>query len=278
MLLEIAIGDAYGAGFEFAPQEFVEKNNTMKRYLPHAMGSLQAGQYTDDTQMSLAIAELILDDVAWTHKRVADKFVEVFHRDPRKGYAKGFQALLESVDTGSELIDKIRPNSFRNGAAMRSVPLGVFEDVDELLNKARIQAEVTHNTPMGILSSQAVAIASHVWFHKNGCIQHCYDLLIQHLGLQFNLNWKGRVECDAYQTVCAVLTELHLGHKNRKELLQKCVSFGGDTDSVAAITNGISGDTFDHEVDSFLYQDLENGKYGRDYLEEIDDVLYKKFK
>jgi ADP-ribosylglycohydrolase len=59
MLLELAIGDAYGAGFEYASE--MMKYNDLSRYVQHPrhLGT-RPGMYTDDTQMSLAIAEMAL--------------------------------------------------------------------------------------------------------------------------------------------------------------------------------------------------------------------------
>ena len=89
MLTEIAIADAYGAGFEFSPKEKIQQYNNLERYLPHELYQF-VGKYTDDTQMSIAIAELVLSGSDWSSSQIAAKFVECFKRDERKGYSKGF--------------------------------------------------------------------------------------------------------------------------------------------------------------------------------------------
>jgi len=45
MLLEIGIGDAYGAGFEFAPVKKIENYNNLTSYHAHELG-IVAGNYT----------------------------------------------------------------------------------------------------------------------------------------------------------------------------------------------------------------------------------------
>src|ERR1700730_7350238 len=95
MLLELAIGDAYGAGFEYVDTEMIRQQNTLSGYVKHPRHSIQPGCYTDDTQMSLAIAETIVSDEPWQPAVLADKFVEVFQRDPRQGYVTGFYHFLE---------------------------------------------------------------------------------------------------------------------------------------------------------------------------------------
>jgi ADP-ribosyl-[dinitrogen reductase] hydrolase len=61
MLVECAIGDALGAGFEFTSSYFIKDNFNPKKlsYIQHPSHQIKPGCYTDDTQMSLAIAEFI---------------------------------------------------------------------------------------------------------------------------------------------------------------------------------------------------------------------------
>jgi ADP-ribosyl-[dinitrogen reductase] hydrolase len=85
VLVELAVGDAYGAGFEYVDQSAVWAGNDLSRYVAHPRHRIAPGSYTDDTQMSLAVAEAIVDDLAWTPEALAAKFVQVFKRDPREG-------------------------------------------------------------------------------------------------------------------------------------------------------------------------------------------------
>src|SRR5438105_2700822 len=99
MLLELAIGDAYGAGYEYADQARPNSPHNA-RYLQHPRHKgLKPGMYTDDTQMSIAVAELLVAGTRWSAREIAAKFVEAFHRDPREGYARRFQAFLQQTTT-----------------------------------------------------------------------------------------------------------------------------------------------------------------------------------
>src|SRR5579883_1209184 len=128
MLLELAIGDAYGAGFEYADEMIVTHNN-LARYVQHPRHRIRPGAYTDDTQMSLAIAEAIISGEPWTPERLAQRFVNVFKRDPREGYASGFSHFLQRVEDGQQFLREIRPTSSKSGAAMRAAPLGILPTV-----------------------------------------------------------------------------------------------------------------------------------------------------
>ncbi|SMF03969.1 ADP-ribosylglycohydrolase [Alteromonadaceae bacterium Bs31] len=269
MLLEIGIGDAYGAGFEFSAREKVEAYNNLTNYCEHELG-IAAGCYTDDTQMSLAIAELIISNVAWTKENLADKFVECFKRDERLGYSKGFYLFLQSVQSGAEFLNKMKPNSTRNGAAMRSAPLGYVSDVNRLLKMAELQASITHDTEIGRRSSQAVALASHYAIYNLGAKENLTEYVSQHTKFNWQDNWSSPVACCGEETVNALLTVLK-SSETLKEILLASVAFGGDVDTVAAVGLGIGSVSNDYSsgLPTFLYEQLENGRYGKTYLLEM---------
>ena len=85
MLLEIAVGDAYGAGMEYVEPEYTLEHNHLRSYVAHPRHTIAPGAYTDDTQLSIAIAEAIVDDAPWTREEIADRFVAVFKPRPAAG-------------------------------------------------------------------------------------------------------------------------------------------------------------------------------------------------
>jgi len=275
MILEGCIGDTYGAGFEFATREIIVEKNNLTEYIPHPNFKSVFKKYTDDTQMALALTELILEGVDWTPVTIADKFVNVFKRDPREGYASRFYKLLNEVTNGKELLQFIEPQSIRNGAAMRAYPLGILSDLNELKEKSKIQASITHNTHQGIISSEAIALMSFYTFHKKGSLFDLGDFLSYQQGINWSKNWTGEVQIDGLQTVEAVLTILSNHPTTMSEILIQSVDFGGDVDTVASLTMAIASNSQEVENDlpSWLYDDLENGVYGKDYIMSIDEKI-----
>lgn len=277
MLLEIAIGDAYGAGFEFSAREKIRLYNTLAAYVPHELG-IEAGRYTDDTQMSVAVSEVLLSHGTMSSDVFADAYVRCYRRDPRQGYAKGLQGLLEECADGAALRKQIRPDSRRNGAAMRSVPLGLIPDKALLATVAREQASVTHNTHEGVLSAQVVALMAHFLLYERAALYDLPKLIQRETGFALKGEWSDEVECDAIQTLHAVNTAL-LRNRSISDLLRDCVNFGGDVDSVAAIAMGIASLTPEYMFDLpvSLVEGLERGVYGRDFLARLDAALAVKF-
>tara|TARA_Y100001960_G_C14783007_1_gene888292 strand:+ start:993 stop:1835 length:843 start_codon:yes stop_codon:yes gene_type:complete len=278
MLIEVAIGDAYGAGFEFVEEDIIKKYNKLESYYDSRIDNIRAGQYTDDTQMSLAIAELLIDEVEWTKENIAKYFLSVFDRDKRQGYAKGFYNFLVENNDVESFLNNINPESVRNGAAMRSVPLSYIKNKEELKEKAKIQASITHNTHEGIVSSQSVALIGHCFLYENINKHEIRDKLLMEIEEIYRTDKTDRVACDAIDTIDAVLTVL-LKSNTFSEILINSIELGGDTDSVASITLGLASlsSQFTNDLPEFLYADLENEKYGKDYILELENKLKKKF-
>jgi ADP-ribosyl-[dinitrogen reductase] hydrolase len=272
MLVELAIGDAYGAGYEFADREIVDAQNL--EYIKHQLHDIPKGHYTDDTQMSIALAELIVENKEFTSINIANKFVECFKRDVRYGYAGKFYDFLRVIKTGEEFLEKIKPDSVKNGSAMRAVPLGIFKDVTEVIDKSTKQAKITHNTKVGIDSAVVVSLLSHYFVWGKGEKKDMMDFVLQYVKGDWDKSWNEEVSGNGEITVRAVITILKRC-STLKEILFESIALGGDVDSVASIAMGIASECkeFKKDIPEILLYNLEMTKYGRYYLESLDNQL-----
>jgi ADP-ribosyl-[dinitrogen reductase] hydrolase len=274
MLLELAIGDAYGAGFEFVDRETIELYNNLNGYRQHPHHEIQPGCYTDDTQMSLAIAEAIVSQEPWTPELLATKFVLAFHRDRRVGYASKFYNFLLEVQDGKEFLAKIRGASDRSGSAMRAGPIGIFPTIEKVIENATIQAAITHNTPDGINAARAAALMSHYFIYQLGLKQDLGNFLENHISGEWSIPWQGKVSVKGLDCVRAAITAV-MRNDNMSKLLQDCIAFSGDVDTVAtiALAAGSCSCEIAQDIPENLVQGLENQFYGRDYIIELDKQL-----
>ncbi len=278
MLVELAIGDAYGAGFEFADRKIIDTKNNLE-YITHPIHDIPKGYYTDDTQMSIALTELIVENIEFTPFNIASKFVECFKRDVRYGYAGKFYDFLRSIKTGKEFLEKIKPDSIKNGSAMRAVPIGIYKDVDEVIFKSTKQAKITHNTDVGITSSVIVSLLSHYFIWEKGEKKDMMEFVSNYVDCDFpktmwNIPHLSEVSGNGVITVRAVISILDKC-SSLKEILWESVNLGGDVDSVAAIAMGIASSSkeFKKDIPEILLYNLEMTKYGRYYLESLDNQL-----
>ncbi len=180
MLVELAIGDAYGAAFEFVDARST-RDHELGDYARHPWHDIAPGRYTDDTQMSIAIAEAVVTGLSWTPLALATKFVEVFKRDPREGYAGRFFEFLHHVTNGEQFLAEIIPTSDKSGAAMRAAPIGIYSTIDTVIERAAIQAASTHNTPDGINAAVAAALMSHYFLYHLGPKNELGHFLDEHV-------------------------------------------------------------------------------------------------
>ena len=279
MLLEIAVGDAYGAGLEYVPREIIDKNNNLRKYLSHQKYKTIPGTYTDDTQMALGVAELLLEDKEFTPLNIATKFVEVFKRDERAGYAQGFYNFLKEVKTGEEFLEKINPTSEKNGGAMRASPIGYLPKIRDVISHAEIQASVTHNTFIGKNSAAAAALMAHYFIYNLGDKKNLGEFISEYVPGEWNTPWKGEVGAKGFIAVRAAITAMNSSN-SLSEILKACIDFGGDVDTVAAIALGSASCSKEIEQDlpDKLINSLENSNFGKDYLIELDKRLKQKFR
>jgi ADP-ribosylglycohydrolase len=274
MLLELAVGDAYGAGFEYAAPDVIGQHNTATHYIKHQKHAIPPGCYTDDTQMSLAIAEALVSGEAWTPANLARRFVEVFRRDPRQGYAGRFYAFLQEVGSGDEFLAKIRPESDKSGAAMRAAPLGVLTTIGQVAERCRVQAALTHNTPDGINAAIAAALMTHYFLYDLGPTERLGSFLEGEVSGDWSVPWTGKVGPKGWMSVRAAITAV-ARNQRLSDLLVDCVAFTGDVDTVATIALAAASCSREYEQDlpENLVLMLENGTYGRDYLVELNARL-----
>ncbi|HEX3052570.1 MAG TPA: ADP-ribosylglycohydrolase family protein [Aggregatilineaceae bacterium] len=274
MLLELAIGDAYGAGFEYANRQLIRQFNDLRHYSKHPRHSIHPGHYTDDTQMTLAIVEAMLSGEEWTPLYLAERFVTVFKRDPREGYASRFHAFLRHVENGEQFLAEIIPTSDKSGAAMRAVPIGLYPTIEQVIQRTTQQAIITHNTPDGINAAIAAALMSHYFVYQLGPQASVGEFIESHVEGQWADPWTGQVGSKGWMSVKAAITAVQQ-HTSLSEMLRACIAYSGDVDTVATIALGAASASVEvkHDLPQPLINGLENGPYGRDYLIDLDRQL-----
>lgn len=318
MLLEMAIGDSYGACFECTSNDFVERNNDLryeihprilKKYPADNQPKLvPSGCYTDDTQMSLGIVEMMLDkNFDWYDKEaIADVFLECFKRDERRGYTPYLFLILINSRSGKELLSKLSGDSDKSGAFMRAAPIGMYSDLDEVMEKAALQAMVTHDSWVGRNSAIGAAMMAHYFYHdlgpKDEMVQWLKDTHFKHTlfaekpfwvpsdkgnpdngGKGFGVEvkpWKQdqRVRVhgwDCFEAAVYVVNECD----TMSDVLHLSVALGGDSDTVATVAAAVASCSkeISQDIPVQLIEGLENGSFGHKFLADLDLQLKEAF-
>jgi ADP-ribosyl-[dinitrogen reductase] hydrolase len=288
ILLCIAVGDALAAGCEYA-NENVAACASLQGYVKHPKHPLPPGSYTDDTQMSLANAEFMLQDLPLfvgckVDKHVVEYWMDSFHRDQREGYSGHFYLFLLGHTEKEEFLKDIISTSDKSGGAMRAGVFGFLEGVDRVKFFAEWQASFTHNSVIGRNSAACAALAVH-HFRNGGTKVELMPFLKKHIpdfgpDIQWEdiVPWNGKVRAQGYMHVAAAITAI-LESNSYSDVLRKCCEFTGDTDTVAAIAMAAASQCqeIDPEIPDVLFETLENGQYGRDYLIKVSQELEQRY-
>jgi len=188
--------------------------------------------FTDDSVLTIALADSILTGTTYT-----DNLKRFFRFYPHRGYGASFYDWA-----GSE--SPTPYNSYGNGAAMRISPAGfAYDDLDEVLEKAREFTEITHNHPEGIKGAQATAAA--VFMARTGKskseikdyieMTFGYDL-DRHID-EIRPHYHFDISCQG--TVPEAIRAF-LDSTDFEDAVRNAVSLGGDSDTLACITGGIA--------------------------------------
>jgi ADP-ribosyl-[dinitrogen reductase] hydrolase len=294
MMLGIAIGDAYGGPFENLPGADIDPSALCESYGSNPIKNNRPGHYTDDTQMSIALAEHICSGVSFNHESLADRFLECYRRDRRPGYSKRTRTALDNASSGADLICAPERKSTRNGSMMRAVPLGVIGDLEKLIEYAIINSETTHCTPPAKTASATVALASHYFLWTDGDYADVGEFVLDNLKgfddasrdylhdavgmdrldpvLLFGPGKDG-VPVDGIRTAGAILHILGK-HPGTWQALRQSILLGGDTDTTAAVATGISALRYGlSDLPNGLLSGLEKGPYGEFYLSKLGKRL-----
>jgi poly(ADP-ribose) glycohydrolase ARH3 len=141
-----------------------------KNALCRQLDSLKEFCYTDDSAMSIGVAESLVEKSDIDEQELGERFKENFMREPWRGYGPGPPRIFLMVErshlTYLEAAKSLfrGKGSFGNGASMRVAPLGLFfHNSANLYEKASLSASVTHAHPLGIdgaaVQAKAVSLA-----------------------------------------------------------------------------------------------------------------------
>jgi ADP-ribosylglycohydrolase len=156
----LSVGDAFGERF-FVPNNIVLQMIEL-RAVPGG-----SWRYTDDTEMALAIYDVLSRHGCIDRDALARGFGRRYLQDPRRGYGGTAHEILQAIAQGEPWPAVARAvfdgsGSMGNGGAMRAAPIGAFfaGDLVRSRDEARASAEVTHAHPEGQAGAIAIAVAA----------------------------------------------------------------------------------------------------------------------
>ena len=219
------LGDMIGSPYEF------DMGNKSKEFPLFSENST----FTDDTVMTLAVAEAFLTE--GTEQALIAAMQKYGAMYPYAGYGCMFGQWLRAPEP--------KPyGSFGNGAAMRVSAAGwLYDDLATVRKMARLSAAVTHNHPEGLKGAEATASA--IFLTRTGSSkQQIRDYIQSEFGYdlsrtcdQIRSTYRHVESCQ--ETVPEAITAFLEGD-SFEDVIRTAVSLGGDCDTLTCIAGAIA--------------------------------------
>lgn len=239
-MLGAIIGDTIGSVYEFNPT----KKTDFQLFTTES-------EFTDDSVMSMAVADWLLNDSSHSQEALERYMVEWGNRypDPMGSYGGGFGNWLFSGNRHPYY-------SWGNGSAMRCSACGwVGKTLADAIDLATRSAIVTHNHPEGIRGAQATAAV--IWMARHDYSkQDIKDFMSVEMGYDMNrtcddirprYDFKPSCQETVPESVIAFLDS-----HDYESAIRLTVSLGGDADTMGSITGGIAEAFYKKIPDEFV--------------------------
>lgn len=225
-------GDMIGSIYEFEYGRHLDRTEFFK----------DSSSFTDDTVMTVAVGEALMNSgkdasIEKIKKNLIKSMQKYGKLYPDAGYGEKFSQWLKDKKP-------IPYCSCGNGSAMRVSSVGwMYDSLERTRKVASATAEVSHNHPEGVKGAEAVASA--IYLSRVGkSKQEISDYITAEFGYDFNISCDKLRSAHITNTLCQVSVPeafvAFLNGNNFEDVIQIIISFGGDSDTLAAIAGSIA--------------------------------------
>jgi ADP-ribosyl-[dinitrogen reductase] hydrolase len=286
-LVGCAIGDALGNPFEMKPAIsplLTEWDGQFKAGGTFWKG--EAGQYTDDTLMSMALAASLVGYLEW------------YNSGNTRGIGTTTARAMENLKLGATWQESGIQRGYDNlpaagnGTAMRAAPIGLVyrHHPDKLLEVAMQDASITHNSLEPKMGSIAVALGTALLANgeePHQIMKQVIEILPEDCMVSTKLQLArtllgqpgpnalnlAQIGSSGYvpETVAAAFYCL-CATNNLQDCVVMAVKAGGDTDTTAAVAGALAGTYYGLEGLPEEYRAVENFQLLQNLTDELINI------
>ena len=293
VLLGQAAADSIGSLFEGQTPDWLhgrfDTPEAMFRYAADA-----PRQYTDDTEMALAIAEYLCEAGSIEPNQLMGQFVR--HYNSWRGYGRGTRMLMDAFRQNAEyeymVANHFPGGSYGNGAAMRAAPVGIrFSDPEQIWEQAKLSAWPTHRHELGIEGAQLIALATRLAadtedisprqmaselksFSETLTFSKQLDTLAGISSAKEVAQFGNGIE--AHESAVTAIACFVLHPDSFERTVQTALWLGGDTDTVAAMAGALSGARLGASAIQPFARQLEPNTDFMPYVTDLAERLAKQ--
>ena len=310
-ILGTAIGDALGMPAEGKSPDTIRKiYGRISTYRnPRSLNgkpfhhNLDAGMWTDDTQLMMAIGLSIARRKRIDYDDIAANHVCMFNG--RRGWGKATINSVQRIVSGAHWSEAAEPNAAGNGVAMKIAPIGVLYGLGELNDFDMITvvsniARMTHGDTRATIAAigQCHLIASAMKYNETGLMFELANLHYEIKDLERCFGYVGEplssvVEraikmSENKETDDAIRKEIGAGpfvlesfpftcalvyrHLCIENCMENIVNQGGDADTTAAMAGSLLGAAYGYSKFPFKWR---RGLERRKELLRMSDSIWK---
>lgn len=242
----LAVGDALGGTTEFMTErEIKEKYDYLTEIIGGGVWSLEPGEVTDDTMMTLCVADGILENAENPMEAIGRYFMKWYQSRPKdigniirhvfeKYEGDWFEAaFVAHMDMGQ---------SGGNGSLMRCLPVALaYKELADIDRVTIMQSRMTHYDPR---CAEVCVMYNRI---ANRLLQGedlDKSIKAEVAGSEYEEYIEAHPDCPpsgyivhTFRWVLHIL--LHSSHF--EEVVQKAANLGGDSDTIGAIAGGLAG-------------------------------------
>jgi len=242
--LGAALGDALGATVEFMTAGEIRARHGIHRELTGGGWlRLAPGAVTDDTEMSVVLAEAILEQ-GGLDPAAAARGLGVWLRGHPADVGNTVRRGLRRYLLEGSLHARPSSGDGGNGAAMRMVPvaLATLADAERLRRDALAQARITHHHPLSDAASVHVGDLLHLACLglSRARLRGAADALVAAYPA-FRFSPYRRLSSGYVADTLATVLHFFFATDSFEECLVAVVNQGGDADTTGAIAGAIAG-------------------------------------
>jgi len=290
-----AIGDTLGMPVE---KWTIEKIRSELGEVKDMLGGRQGppGTWTDDTAMTIAVAESLIECKGFDSSDMRSKFLR--HYDPRRGFGLAVKSALGVLteEARKAVQEQLKVVGMWNGSAMRIAPVGLFyyDDPVKLRQASHESSKITHDHMLAHEGAalQAYAIGSLVGVEPGALdpegflhqlegfvtedaykeqLRKALEMMSQHEDKQGIANSLGNT-AHALQSIPTAIYSFVTHREDFRDAVIYAVNLGGDADTIGSMTGALSGAYLGEEaIPSDWRMKVENASY----LCQLADELFR---
>lgn len=273
-MLGAIIGDVAGSLYEveevlaYKKKEPINYEDRIKILNKQVPLFREGSSYTDDTVLTCAIAECILNKGNYEEylKKYGNKELDLgLDLYGRSRFGQGFVDWVLGNSNGA---------SYGNGCAMRVSAIPMYYDNPEKIFEETYKSTITsHNHEDSIKATKAVSLA--IYLAKNKVCKYGIKKMIE-IECGYNLDFDLETLQKTYKFSSKAMDSVpqaifcFLISDDFEDSIRKAISIGGDADTIAAITGSIAESYYG--IPKQIVKDVYN--FIPDYVKEIVERFY----